>query len=90
MHSFQIYRLKGLCDNVDSGPEQFQDHEICFSLRIPNQAVSTNEYMESLTLFIGGQCGKKLDVDEKIMHKKIHLELNYCTLIKGVYNQGRD
>lgn len=48
MHSFQIYRLKGLCDNVDSGPEQFQDHEICFSLRIPNQAVSTNEYMESL------------------------------------------
>lgn len=34
------FRLKGLCDNVDSGPEQFQDHEISFSLRMPNQAVS--------------------------------------------------
>lgn len=33
-------RLKGLCDNVDTGPEQFQDHEICFSLRMPNQPVS--------------------------------------------------
>ncbi|XP_055308898.1 mediator of RNA polymerase II transcription subunit 18 [Sitodiplosis mosellana] len=32
-----LHRLKGLCDNVDSGPEQFQDHEICFSLRMPNQ-----------------------------------------------------
>lgn len=37
LHTFR--RLKGLCDNVDSGPEQFQDHEICFSLRMPNQTV---------------------------------------------------
>lgn len=33
-------RLKGLCDNVDTGPESFHDHEICFSLRTPNQTVS--------------------------------------------------
>jgi mediator of RNA polymerase II transcription subunit 18 len=31
--------LKGLCDNVDSGPETFADYEICFSLRSPNQQV---------------------------------------------------
>lgn len=34
------FRLKGLCDNVDSEPENFQDHEICFSLRMPNQPVT--------------------------------------------------
>lgn len=34
-----LHRLKGLCDNVDTGPEQFHDHEICLSLRAPNQAV---------------------------------------------------
>ncbi|XP_059619679.1 mediator of RNA polymerase II transcription subunit 18 [Phlebotomus argentipes] len=32
-----LHRLKGLCDNVDSGPEPFHDHEICFSLRGQNQ-----------------------------------------------------
>ena len=32
-----VQRLKGLCDNVDSGPEMFNDHEICFSLRDPKQ-----------------------------------------------------
>lgn len=32
-----LHRLKGLCDNVDSGPESFNDHEVCFSLRAPNQ-----------------------------------------------------
>lgn len=32
-----LHRLKGLCDNVDTGPESFHDHEICFSLRVPNQ-----------------------------------------------------
>lgn len=35
-----LFRLKGLCDNVDSGPEPFHDHELCFSLRAPNQTVS--------------------------------------------------
>lgn len=39
---FPLFRLKGLCDNVDSEPENFQDHEICFSLRMPNQPVSYN------------------------------------------------
>ncbi|XP_056630588.1 mediator of RNA polymerase II transcription subunit 18 [Diorhabda carinulata] len=29
-----LHRLRGLCDNVDSGPETFHDHELCFSLRI--------------------------------------------------------
>ncbi|XP_049814852.1 mediator of RNA polymerase II transcription subunit 18 isoform X1 [Schistocerca nitens] len=28
-----LHRLRGLCDNVDSGPEQFHDHEMCFSIR---------------------------------------------------------
>ncbi|XP_047117504.1 mediator of RNA polymerase II transcription subunit 18 [Schistocerca piceifrons] len=28
-----LHRLRGLCDNVDSGPEQFDDHEMCFSIR---------------------------------------------------------
>lgn len=32
-----LHRLKGLCDNVETGPEPFNDHEICFSLRLPNQ-----------------------------------------------------
>lgn len=27
-----LHRLRGLCDNVDSGPETFNDHEMCFSL----------------------------------------------------------
>ena len=28
-----LHRLRGLCDNVDSGAETFHDHEICLSLR---------------------------------------------------------
>lgn len=32
-----LHRLRGLCDNVDSGPETFHDHEMCFNLRGPNQ-----------------------------------------------------
>lgn len=28
-----LHRLRGLCDNVDSGPEQFHDHELCLTLR---------------------------------------------------------
>ncbi|XP_026461705.1 mediator of RNA polymerase II transcription subunit 18-like [Ctenocephalides felis] len=32
-----LHRLRGLCDNVDSGPETFHDHEVCFSLRGPTQ-----------------------------------------------------
>ncbi|XP_008547062.1 mediator of RNA polymerase II transcription subunit 18 [Microplitis mediator] len=28
-----LHRLRGLCDNVDSGPESFHDHEACFSIR---------------------------------------------------------
>lgn len=35
-----LHRLKGLCDNVDSGPESFHDHEICFSLRDPKQTAN--------------------------------------------------
>ncbi|KAL1131798.1 hypothetical protein AAG570_011410 [Ranatra chinensis] len=27
-----LHRLRGLCDNVDSGPETFNDHEMCFSI----------------------------------------------------------
>ncbi|XP_044728437.1 mediator of RNA polymerase II transcription subunit 18 [Chrysoperla carnea] len=29
-----LHRLRGLCDNVDSGPETFHDHELCLSLRV--------------------------------------------------------
>lgn len=32
-----LHRLRGLCDNVDSGPESFNDHELCLSLRSPPQ-----------------------------------------------------
>lgn len=28
-----LHRLRGLCDNVDSGPETFSDHEMSFSIR---------------------------------------------------------
>ncbi|XP_014218885.1 mediator of RNA polymerase II transcription subunit 18 [Copidosoma floridanum] len=28
-----LHRLRGLCDNIDTGPEQFNDHEMCFSIR---------------------------------------------------------
>ncbi|XP_069676912.1 mediator of RNA polymerase II transcription subunit 18 isoform X1 [Periplaneta americana] len=28
-----LHRLRGLCDNVDSGPETFNDHEMCFSIQ---------------------------------------------------------
>lgn len=28
-----LHRLGGLCDNVDVGHEQFDDHEMCFSIR---------------------------------------------------------
>lgn len=31
-----LHRLRGLCDNVDSGPESFHDHELCFTLRANN------------------------------------------------------
>lgn len=31
-----LHRLRGLCDNVDSGPETFHDHEMCFSIRGTN------------------------------------------------------
>lgn len=27
--------MKGLCDNVETAPEQFNDYEVCFSLRAP-------------------------------------------------------
>lgn len=30
-----LHRLRGLCDNVDTGPETFNDYEMCFSLRKP-------------------------------------------------------
>lgn len=28
-----LHRLRGLSDNVDSEPEKFHDHEMCFSIR---------------------------------------------------------
>lgn len=28
-----LHRLRGLCDNVDSGPDQFHDLEMCFTIR---------------------------------------------------------
>ncbi|XP_029155800.1 mediator of RNA polymerase II transcription subunit 18 [Nylanderia fulva] len=28
-----LHRLRGLCDNVDTGPEHYYDHEMCFSIR---------------------------------------------------------
>lgn len=31
-----LHRLRGLCDNVDTGPESFHDHELCFTLRATN------------------------------------------------------
>jgi len=31
-----LHRLRGLCDNVDSNPESFNDHELCYSLRLNN------------------------------------------------------
>ncbi|XP_071455102.1 mediator of RNA polymerase II transcription subunit 18 [Hetaerina americana] len=31
-----LHRLRGLCDNVDSSPETFDDHEMCFSIRVMN------------------------------------------------------
>lgn len=34
-----LHRLRGLCDNVDAGPETFDDQEVCFILRDPNQQV---------------------------------------------------
>uniref|UniRef100_A0A336LHT4 Mediator of RNA polymerase II transcription subunit 18 n=2 Tax=Culicoides sonorensis TaxID=179676 RepID=A0A336LHT4_CULSO len=34
-----LHRLRGLCDNVESGPENFSDYEVCFVLPLPNQQV---------------------------------------------------
>ena len=35
-----LHRLRGLCDNVDDGPETFYDHEMCFNLCM-NQSGNT-------------------------------------------------
>lgn len=35
-----LHRLRGLCDNVDSGPETFHDHEMCFSISNNPQAIN--------------------------------------------------
>ncbi|KXJ72352.1 hypothetical protein RP20_CCG018315 [Aedes albopictus] len=32
-----LHRLRGLCDNVDTGPEAFADYEMCLSLKVPNE-----------------------------------------------------
>ncbi|XP_012542944.1 mediator of RNA polymerase II transcription subunit 18 [Monomorium pharaonis] len=32
-----LHRLRGLCDNVDHGPEGFNDHEMSFSIRKSDQ-----------------------------------------------------
>ncbi|XP_019866479.1 mediator of RNA polymerase II transcription subunit 18 [Aethina tumida] len=36
-----LHRLRGLCDNVDSGPESFHDHELCFTLRANNPGTTS-------------------------------------------------
>lgn len=36
-----LHRLRGLCDNVDAGPESFHDQELCFTLRGNTPAVAT-------------------------------------------------
>lgn len=46
-----LHRLKGLCDNVDTGPEPFHDHEICLSLRAPNQTVCIPLVVKSILGF---------------------------------------
>jgi len=38
-----LHRLRGLCDNVDSGPETFHDHEMCFSMREYNLFLYTQK-----------------------------------------------
>lgn len=38
---FFDFRLRGLCDNVDTGPETFSDYEMCLSLKVPNEKVSS-------------------------------------------------
>lgn len=27
-----LHRLRGLCDNCDTGPETFHDHEMCYTI----------------------------------------------------------
>ncbi|XP_065081853.1 mediator of RNA polymerase II transcription subunit 18 [Ochlerotatus camptorhynchus] len=36
-----LHRLRGLCDNVDTGPEAFADYEMCLSLKVPEKAPVT-------------------------------------------------
>lgn len=36
-----LHRLRGLCDNVDSGPESFNDHELSFILRGNSPSANT-------------------------------------------------
>ncbi|CAG2184266.1 unnamed protein product, partial [Oppiella nova] len=31
-----LHKLRGFCDNCDSSPETFQDHEMVFTIRAPN------------------------------------------------------
>jgi len=43
-----LHRLRGLCDNVDAGPETFHDHEACFVLY--GSLVPGQQQMPPLTL----------------------------------------
>jgi len=36
-----IHRLRGLCDNVDSGLQTYNEHEMVFSIRVPTSGVAT-------------------------------------------------
>lgn len=52
-----LHRLRGLCDNVDSGPETFHDHEMCFSIRkypcTKCVALYAQKYVEVYSLWSG-------------------------------------
>jgi len=36
-----LHRLRGLCDNADTSPEQFHDHEMIYSIRSPTTQVTS-------------------------------------------------
>lgn len=48
-----LHRLRGLCDNADTGPETFHDQEMCFSIR---------EFLAQVRLWIGVKCLLRIDL----------------------------
>lgn len=45
-----LHRLRGLCDNVDSGPETFHDHEMCFSISNIPRSIKLNIDSKKISL----------------------------------------